>query len=94
MQRRRKLAKACGDIDNDFLNYLDECSAVTEYYFESRYPLGDIIEYPLEEIEESLDVAYKIIDLINDKTKADIKTVAANSKTIEKKYRDLILSNR
>jgi len=66
-----ELAKACSDIDSEFLNYLDECSTITEYYFESRYPLGDIIDYPLEEVKESLDFAYKIIDFIDDKIKAD-----------------------
>jgi hypothetical protein len=34
------------------------------------------------------------LELVNDKTKADIKTAVAKSKTIEKKYQDLILSNR
>ena len=66
-----ELVKACGDIDNDFLTYLDECSSITEYYFESRYPLGDIINYLLEDVKDSLDVAYKIIGLVNDKIKAD-----------------------
>lgn len=66
-----ELTKACSDIDSDFLNFLDECSSITEYYFESRYSLGGIINYPLEEVEDSLDVAYKIIDLVNDKVKVN-----------------------
>jgi len=66
-----ELVKVCGDIDKDFLNFLEECSSITEYYFESRYPLGGIMDYPLEEVKDSLDVAYKIIDLVNDKIKAD-----------------------
>jgi len=45
--------------------------------------------YPFKDAELVVGV-----ELINDKTKADIKTAVANSKTIEKKYRDLILSNR
>jgi len=65
-----ELIKACGDIDSNFLNFLDECSSITEYYFESRYPLGDIINYPLERVKESLDAAYNIIGLIDDKMKA------------------------
>lgn len=34
------------------------------------------------------------LELVNTKTKADIKLAVTNSKTIEKKYRDLILGNR
>jgi hypothetical protein len=34
------------------------------------------------------------LELVNDKTKADIKSAVVQSKTIEKKYKDLILSNR
>lgn len=66
-----ELLKACSDIDADFLNFLDECLSITEYYFESRYPLGDIMDYSSEEVKDSLDEAYKIIDLIKDKIKAD-----------------------
>lgn len=33
--------------------------------------MGDIINYPPEEVKGSLDVAYKIIYLIKDKIKAD-----------------------
>ncbi len=66
-----ELVKACSDIDKSFLNFLGECSSITEYYFESRYPLGDIINYSLDEVKKSLDVAYDIIDLINDKINAD-----------------------
>ncbi len=34
------------------------------------------------------------LGLVNDKTKAKIKTAVSTPKTIEKKYKDLILSNR
>lgn len=48
-------------IDPSFEDFSTACQRITEYYIESRYPLGFPVDYPREEIKESLDLAEKII---------------------------------
>ena len=59
-----KLLAEASKYDQDFLLFEDDCRRISEYYFEARYPLGMVAEYPREEIEQSLEVADAIIDKI------------------------------
>ena len=73
--------------------YLLECQVVlseSDYGFlshDSYLDCGRI--YAFEDAELVVG-----LELVNDETKAKIKTAVSTSKTIEKKYKDLILSNR
>ena len=72
--------------------YLLECQVMlseSDYGFlshDSYLDCGRI--YPFEDGE--LVVGF---ELINDKTKAEIKTVVSKAKTIEKRYQELILNS-
>jgi HEPN domain-containing protein len=56
-------------IEKDFSKFLGSCQKITQYYIESRYPLESPIEYPREEIKQSLDEAYEIIAKIKQAVK-------------------------
>jgi hypothetical protein len=72
--------------------YLLECQVMldkTDYGFLSQNSYLDCARiYPFKDEELMLG-----FELISDKTKADTKKAVAASKTIEKKYKSLILSN-
>ncbi|MBC7227145.1 MAG: HEPN domain-containing protein [Thermoflexales bacterium] len=55
------------DRDEDFAPFLPFCQRATEYYLETRYPLG--IQSPLEEdaLKQDLDTARELIALIRRK---------------------------
>ena len=53
-------------IEPSFENFIPACRKITEYYIESRYPLGFPVDYSREEIKESLDVARKIITKVQE----------------------------
>lgn len=50
--------------NTDFKEYLDFARKATAYYIEDCYPPGPPIDYPREEIEESLKLAEEIIEKI------------------------------
>jgi len=56
-------------IDPAFAAFLDACRKIGEYYVESRYPLGFPVDYPREEIKDSLDVAREIMAKIEEAVK-------------------------
>jgi len=47
--------------DAEFSPFLSACQRITEYYIESRYPLGVLSELTREEIVQSLDEARELI---------------------------------
>ena len=49
------------NVEHSFEDFSITCRKITEYYIESRYPLGFPVDYPREEIKESLDAAGEII---------------------------------
>jgi len=73
--------------------YLLKCQVMlreSDYGFlsyDSYLDCGQI--YPFKDSELVV-----VLELVNDKTKAEIKTAVSVSKTVVKKYKDLILSNR
>ena len=48
-------------FDRSFEGFLPACRKITEYYIESRYPLGFPVDYSREEVKESLNIAEEII---------------------------------
>jgi len=64
-----KLLQDVIEIDSDFGQFKDMTKEVTNFYFESRYPMGYEVEYTKEEIKEALIQTKKLIRLIKTKTK-------------------------
>lgn len=62
-----KLLQDAIRIDSDFEQFKDIVKKVTNFYFESRYPVGYKVEYTKKEIEEALSQTKKLIKLINKK---------------------------
>jgi len=54
--------------DADFSSFLAPCQRITEYYIESRYPLGIHTLLRRETIESDLEIAQDLIELIHSKT--------------------------
>jgi len=55
-----KLLKDVIKIDNSFERFLSEIEGITNYYIETRYPVGYDVEYTEEDIENSIKVAEEI----------------------------------
>jgi len=53
--------------DKDFAPFLAACQRITEYYIESRYPLGLTSALTREEIAASLEVARRLAVLVRRK---------------------------
>lgn len=64
-----KLLQDAIKIDSDFAQFKDMAKEITDFYFESRYPIGYDVEYTKEEIKEALARTKKLIKLIKQKTK-------------------------
>ena len=66
------LVKLLGDaikIDSNFEQFKEIVEKVTNFYFESRYPLGYEVEYTKPEIKDSLIQIKRLIKLIQAKTR-------------------------
>lgn len=57
------------EIDSDFGQFKEMAKEVTNFYFESRYPMEDEVESTKEEIKEALTQTKKLIKLIKAKRK-------------------------
>jgi HEPN domain-containing protein len=53
--------------DEDFSPYLTPCQKITEYYIETRYPLGISTPLQPETVQADLDTARDLIPLILEK---------------------------
>jgi len=53
--------------DRDFVPFLTACQRITEYYIESRYPLGLTSTLTREEIAASLEVSRQLAVLVRRK---------------------------
>ena len=53
--------------DRDFASFLTACQHITEYYIESRYPLGLTSALTREEIAASLEIARQLGALVRRK---------------------------
>ncbi len=65
---RKLLAKAIL-IDKRFEEFIDSVNKITEYYVDSRYPVGYQLEYSRNEITDSLHQAKSLITYIREKIK-------------------------
>jgi len=59
-----KLLQGAIALDPDFRQFKDIIKKITNFYFESRYPVGYEVEYKKEEISEALAEVRKLIALI------------------------------
>lgn len=64
-----KLLRDAIKIDSDFEQFKQIVKKVTNFYFESRYPMGYEVEYTRQEIEGSLIQIKRLIKLIKTKVK-------------------------
>jgi HEPN domain-containing protein len=64
-----KLLRDAIKIDSAFEQFKEIAEKVTNFYFESRYPVGYEVEYTKQEIEQCLAQIKKLIKLIKEKTK-------------------------
>ena len=64
-----KLLHSAIKIDLTFEQFKETVKKVTNFYFESRYPVGYEVEYTKQEIEECLAQIKKLIKVIKEKTK-------------------------
>lgn len=72
LERIHDLVKLLQDvikIDTEFNQFKGIVKKITNFYFESRYPLGYDVEYTEEEIKDALIHVNKLIKLIKRKTK-------------------------
>lgn len=62
-----KLIAECVKTDASFSQYKNPLRKITRFYFESRYPVGYEVEYTRREIKEALDVASRLLKLVEGK---------------------------
>jgi len=65
----RKLLAEAIPIDKKFEEFIDPLKKITEYYVDSRYPVGYPLEYTRKEIRDSLHQAKSLVAYIKDKVK-------------------------
>ena len=64
-----KLLQDTIKINSEFIQFKDIVKEVTNFYFESRYPLGYEIKYTKKEIKEALAQTRNLIKLIKEKVR-------------------------
>lgn len=62
-----KLVKEASNFDKSFENFITAMEEITDFYIESRYPVGYEIEYTKEEIEKAIKTAESLRALIKEK---------------------------
>lgn len=64
-----KLIEEAIKIDKSFKRYVVPLRKITNFYFESRYPVGYKVKYSKQELRKSIVQAKSLIALINKKLK-------------------------
>ncbi len=64
-----KLIEEAAKIDKSFRKFTSQLRKITNFYFESRYPVGYELDYTKKELDKSIKVTKKRIDAIKKKTK-------------------------
>lgn len=70
-KKTHDLVQLIGGIIKDnpsFEEFVDFCDKATRYYLEDRYPPGPPVMYSYEEIKESLELACKLIKMLQVET--------------------------
>jgi len=62
-----KLVKEASKFDKSFEDFTPAMQQITDFYIESRYPIGYEVEYTKEEIENSLKTAESLKSLVRTK---------------------------
>lgn len=56
-------------IDKDFKIFINPFQKITDFYFESRYPVGYEVEYTKEELQSAINDVKSLIEMIKEKVK-------------------------
>ena len=62
-----KLAKDASKFDKSFGKFISAMEEITNFYIESRYPVGYEIEYTKGEIEKAIKIAKSLGVLVKEK---------------------------
>ena len=68
-----KLIEEAAKIDKSFSRFIAPLRRITNFYVESRYPLGYEIEYTKRELRDSINQTKNLIALIKKKLNFDLK---------------------
>ena len=60
------LCRLASNHHSDFKRDLDDCRWLTQFYIESRYPVGGDTEYTPEVVERCLEIAERIADRVQE----------------------------
>jgi len=63
-----KLSKDAVKFDKSFERFIPALEQITDFYIESRYPVGYEVEYTKEEIKNSLKIADGLKKIVKKKT--------------------------
>ena len=67
-----QLCNICSKFDSGFLNYKDDCTQITSYYIESRYPAGvPFGSITREEAQKAIEIAKDIYNFVISKIKQE-----------------------
>ena len=64
-----KLLEEAIKVDESFTKFIAPLRKITNFYFESRYPVGYKVEYTKQELKESINQSKILIKLIKKKLK-------------------------
>ena len=64
-----RLIEEAAKIDDSFKKFIKPMQKITNFYFESRYPIGYELESTKEELQDSINQIKALIDLVNKKLK-------------------------
>lgn len=62
-----KLVRDATKFDESFENFIPLMEEMADYYIESRYPVGYLVEYTRKEMEKSVKDAQAFIAFIEEK---------------------------
>ncbi|MGB9813723.1 MAG: HEPN domain-containing protein [Thermovenabulum sp.] len=60
-----KLCKKASQFDDRFKSIIKDCAFLNQFYIETRYPAEDPLIVEEEDVEESMQIAERIIKLID-----------------------------
>ena len=67
-----KLIEDAKKLDKSFSRFTDSMRKITNFYFESRYPVGYEVEYTKSELKQAITQTKNLIKLIKKKSKLKI----------------------
>lgn len=59
-----ELIKLCADINKNFLDFIDECSKITAYYIESRYPVSFTQDIKRKDAKEAFETSKELFKFV------------------------------